>query len=1267
MPKEIDRRFQTAGVILKEWYAQTNKPRFWVFGASIPEPASGSRQPITDRLTVSIIEDAIFRAADKTAEAIEIPTGTPLSSYSEEASVFTLQDHWNSTPWCLPLYQPDIHLPSSFLQPKTLREAWNSDTVRELFVDRGWMTEREASVYLKSCVDTLNERMRLIDVNVMNARIAKWKRHIDISPIPSIIQDATGHAVYCNAAFRKITNLPHDINEVSVLDLFDYPSSSIRMLSWFHFAPASRSVSSSFLRLWSPTSDFKPVQRHGQSYTEGVSWMERDMTPEQFPYCTCTFFMPSPSAVNFTPEQMRDVMDRPTNIRNLTVIAHVDHGKSTLTDSLIAAAGIISADAAGTMRLTDTREDEIERGITIKSTGISLYFDVPQEITIPHDSRGREFVLNLIDSPGHVDFSSEVTAALRVTDGALVVVDMVEGVSVQTETVLRQALSENVVPVVVINKLDRGFLELDKDPEDMYRDFVRVIEDANVIIGTYINDIMGDVTVYAERGTVAFACGLQGWAFTLDTFARMYATRLGKSANKIVDHLWGDHFYDAERKKWTTEPISPEGKTLERGFCKFILHPIREVFRACMSSDRQRLEAILTNTRVHLNEEEKNLEPKKLLRTVMRRWLPADNALLEMSVRHLPSPARAQSYRCSQLYTGPSDDVTAEAIKRCDPNGPLVMYVSKMVPTNDGGRFYAFGRVFSGTVTTGTPVRILDPHHVLGQSRPNIKTVQRVVVAMGRKMEAMATIPCGNTCALLGVDQHIVKTATLTTDDTSHPIATMKFSVSPVVEMAVEPKHPTDLPKLVEGIRRMVSGDSLIQSRVDESGVHIVAGAGELHLEICLKDLVGYMGGADIIVSPPIVTYREGISGTSQLCRTKSTNKHNRFTAVAEPLDPRILKGIEEGGIRLDDPHKLADDFGWSNSEIKRLWTFGPTSAPSCTLSDSTTGAEYLREIKSSVVAGFEEATRHGILCGESVRGAHYRILDVSIHSSSAQRGIGQVLPATRRLFQAAQLSAGPRLVEPMYAVDIICPTSAMGGVYGVLNRRRGKILEEKEREGTPLREIKSYMPVSEGFGFVAELAKATGGKAFPTCIFDHWEMMEEDPTREGEAMDIVKSIRKRKGYKAELPVLADLVDMMRKKYDVDFNSCHCAVVTLSNEHHTHIMSQYKVAASNAESGSMGQKLLARGSTISMRLWVENAHSEHQPQVERDYETVGYVLSGSAELHLGSEVIELRQGDSWVVPRHTKHTYKITSDFKAVEATHPIAEEKGRDAAPQQN
>ena len=191
---------------------------------------------------------------------------------------------------------------------------------------------------------------------------------------------------------------------------------------------------------------------------------------------------------NFSVDEIRECQYKTDQIRNMSVIAHVDHGKSTLTDSLVCRAGIISADQAGNARATDTRADEQERGITIKSTGISLYYE--SDIVNEVDKLG--YLINLIDSPGHVDFSSEVTAALRVTDGALVVVDYVEGVAVQTETVLRQALLEKIKPVLMINKIDRAILELQVDGEYMYQNYLRVIENVNVIIATYEDGSMGE-------------------------------------------------------------------------------------------------------------------------------------------------------------------------------------------------------------------------------------------------------------------------------------------------------------------------------------------------------------------------------------------------------------------------------------------------------------------------------------------------------------------------------------------------------------------------------------------------------------------------------------------------------------------------------------------------------------------------------------------------------------------------------------------------------
>jgi elongation factor 2 len=208
-------------------------------------------------------------------------------------------------------------------------------------------------------------------------------------------------------------------------------------------------------------------------------------------------------------DEIRALMDKKKNIRNMSVIAHVDHGKSTLTDSLVCKAGIIANAKAGEARFTDTRKDEQERCITIKSTAISLYFEMSeQDYTFVKQEKeeDRHFLINLIDSPGHVDFSSEVTAALRVTDGALVVVDCVSGVCVQTETVLRQAIAERIKPVLFMNKMDRALLELQLESEDLFQTFQRIVENVNVIIATYNDESgpMGDIQVDPTKGIIYY-------------------------------------------------------------------------------------------------------------------------------------------------------------------------------------------------------------------------------------------------------------------------------------------------------------------------------------------------------------------------------------------------------------------------------------------------------------------------------------------------------------------------------------------------------------------------------------------------------------------------------------------------------------------------------------------------------------------------------------------------------------------------------------------
>merc|ERR1719473_2374176 len=391
-----------------------------------------------------------------------------------------------------------------------------------------------------------------------------------------------------------------------------------------------------------------------------------------------------------------------------------------------------------------------------------------------------------------------------------------------------------------------------------------------------------------------------------------------------------------------------------------------------------------------------------------------------------------------------------------------------MVPSSDKGRFFAFGRVFSGKVATGMKARIMGPNFVPGKKDDLYnKSIQRTILMMGRYTEPIEDVPCGNICGLVGVDQFLVKTGTITTFDAAHNIKVMKFSVSPVIRVAVECKNPADLPKLVEGLKRLSKSDPMVQISMEESGEHIIAGAGELHLEICLKDLEEDHAQIPLRKSDPVVSYREGVQAESdRMCLSKSPNKHNRLYMKAIPLSDEVAQEIDDGKISSKDDPKvrgryLADEHEWDVGEARKIWAFGPEGSGPNLVCDGSKGVQYLNEIKDSVVGGFQWATKEGPFAEENCRGVHWSIYDVTLHADAIHRGGGQIIPTARRVMYACMMTANPCLLEPIFSVEIQCPESAVGGIYGTL-----------------MMAVKATLPVAESFGFDSALRAATGGKA---------------------------------------------------------------------------------------------------------------------------------------------------------------------------------------------
>jgi elongation factor 2 len=397
---------------------------------------------------------------------------------------------------------------------------------------------------------------------------------------------------------------------------------------------------------------------------------------------------------------------------------------------------------------------------------------------------------------------------------------------------------------------------------------------------------------------------------------------------------------------------------------------------------------------------------------------------------------------------------------------------------------------------------------------------------MGGKVDPIDDVPAGNILGLVGIDQFLLKSGTLTTSDTAHNLKVMKFSVSPVVQRSVEVKNAQDLPKLVEGLKRLSKSDPCVLTFINENGEHIVAGAGELHLEICLKDLEEDHAGVPLRISDPVVPYRETVTAKSSMTAlSKSPNKHNRLYMIAEPLDEEVSKEIEAGKIGPRDDFKarariLADDHGWDVTDARKIWCFGPDTNGANLLVDQTKAVQYLNEIKDSVVSGFQWASREGPVAEEPMRSCRFNIMDVTLHADAIHRGGGQLIPTARRVLYAAALLAEPGLLEPVFLVEIQVPESAMGGVYGVLTRRRGHVFSEEQRPGTPLFTIRAYLPVNESFGFNADLRSHTSGQAFPQSVFDHWQLLSGGSPLDATSKvgQVVQEMRKRKGIKVEVP-----------------------------------------------------------------------------------------------------------------------------------------------------
>ena len=712
-------------------------------------------------------------------------------------------------------------------------------------------------------------------------------------------------------------------------------------------------------------------------------------------------------------------------IRNFGVIAHVDHGKTTMSDSLLAASGIISPSVAGQALALDSMKLEQNRQMTIRGANVTFFYE----------QEGKEYLINMIDTPGHIDFTGRVTRALRAIDGVVVVSDSVEGIMTQTETVTRQALEERVRPVLYINKIDRLVKELRLDPPAMQKWLSNIIAEFNKLIDIYAEpEIKEKWKVSIQGNSVAFGSAKDRWGFNYNTVQKK-----GISFKDVYDAYTSDN----------------------------------------------------PNLIKELSEK-----------------APLHDAILGMVVQHHPPPHVAQRYRIPKIWPGDLDSDTGKALLACDDKGPIIMMVTTINVDQQAGRI-ATGRLFSGTVKDGDELYLLDAKRT--------GKVQSVNIYMGNTRELVNIIPAGNIPALLGLD-YAVAGETLSSVKTIPAFESIKYVSEPVVTIAVEPKHPKDLPKLVEALRRITVEDpNLIIKINEESGETLMAGMGVLHLEIATSLL--QEAGLDITTTQPLINYRETIRASAGPIMSKSPNRHNKIFMRVEPLGEDIIEMIKTGHIKEDmdkkEMAKILRAKGWEADQAKKVAAVDPLGN---LLVDETKSVQFIQESMDSIRSGFDDIVHEGPLARETVRGVKFVLHHFVPHEDPAHRGLAQLMPATRRAMLGCMLIADPILLEPILGIEIKCPQEQIGTVAGILSGKRGKLLNVDQKGVISI--IQGEVPASETFDLSEIMRGGTAGKALWNTYFKTWQ-----PVPQSLIKSIIADIRKRKGLNPEPPSADEFID----------------------------------------------------------------------------------------------------------------------------------------------
>ena len=716
-----------------------------------------------------------------------------------------------------------------------------------------------------------------------------------------------------------------------------------------------------------------------------------------------------------------EVMQTRERIRNLAIAAHIDHGKTTLSDNLIAGAGMMSEELAGKSRVLDFDDQESARGITINAASASMV----------HNVNGHDYLINLIDTPGHVDFGGDVTRAMRAVDGCIILTCAVEGAMPQTETVVRQALKEKVKPVLFINKVDRLINELQVTPEDMQERFMVQITKVNNLISRFAPDgHEKDWQVSVQDGTVAFGSAYHNWGITVP-----YMSKSGISFKEIFEHCHNDQQRELAMKA-----------------------PVHEV-------------------------------------------------LLDMTVEKLPSPLIAQEYRIPNIWQGELESEVGVSMLQCDSDGPLSLMITKIWMDQHAGEV-AVGRVYSGTIKQGETV------WAIGSAKA--ERVQQVSMMVGSDRIQVPGVSAGNIAALTGV-RSAAAGVTIARDQDATPFEAIRHYSEPVVTVAIEPKAMKDLPKFIDALRGLAKADASLEvSTNQETGEALLAGMGELHLEITVYRLEEERG-IKVNVSEPIVVYRESISGDNKgrPFEGKSPNRHNRFYIEVEPLTEEVVQALREGHfgdgpVRAKDAKETGNkfaEFGMEKNLMRKIYAINGTTV----LVNDTKGIQNLHETRELIIEAFNDVCKKGPIAEEPLTGVMVKLVDAKLHEDAIHRGPAQTIPAVRNAIKGALIRASSVMFEPIQKIRIDAPNEWIGGITREVTTRRG-IIEDMPVEGG-VASVIGKMPVAESFGFSNDIRAATQGRAVWNTENAGYVQVPPDLFHK-----VSGEIRRRKGLKEEIP-----------------------------------------------------------------------------------------------------------------------------------------------------